>query len=136
VFGDELDFRVPATSDHYAGPGWWAVDEYGLWSHGAEARVIVDVPEQSGDLELEIDARSFDSSPRCVEVRVNERVVARVEVVPGDVAREVRLRVPASVARRFRPMEIAFLAAPNATSRRRVRVGVRLLRVCVRPFAG
>jgi hypothetical protein len=133
VFGQELDFRDSATSDHYAGPGWWTVDELGLRSHGAEARIVLDLAEHHRGVELDLDVRSSGSSERLVEVRVNERAVSRFEVPPVDVEGHVCVRVPASVVQRFQPMEIALLAARRGPRRLRGRVGVCLLRLRVRP---
>lgn len=131
AFGQELHFSAPTTCDHYAGPGWSAVTESGLRSHGREARLVVNLPDSGGDVDLDLTVCSDDGTSRRVELRVNERVVARVEVAPGH--RDVRVRVPATVARRFRPMELALLPAPSAWFHLRGRVGVRLLRMRLRP---
>jgi hypothetical protein len=132
--GADLDFTSATTGDRHAGPGWWKLDELGLWSHGAEGRIVVDLTvDGEDDVELGIVACSYNQQPRPVQVRVNEKVVARVTVGPRDAPTELRVHVPADVAWRFRPMEIGFLAPPSGPRLRRGRVGVRVQRVRITP---
>ncbi|MEY2459105.1 MAG: hypothetical protein QOG30_935, partial [Acidimicrobiaceae bacterium] len=130
----ELDFTSAATVDRHAGPGWWKLDERGLWSHGGEGRIVVDVYDESNDLELSIVVCSSNQQTRVIEVRVNERALANVTVRPA-VSTDLRLRVPAAVARRFQPMEVGFLGPPRGLGTRRGPVGIRLQRVHITPSA-
>ena len=128
--GSTLDFTDSATSDAYGGPGWWRVTSEGLSSHGREARIALDITDGVGDdVELFLSISSDDDEARRIDVRANERVVARLALAPAGAPDDHRIAIPRSVAWRFRPFEVAF-----ALPRRRghgSRARVRLLRVRV-----
>jgi hypothetical protein len=129
----DLDFTSAATVDRHAGPGWWKLDERGLWSHGGEGRIVVAVhDDNSTDLDLSIVACSSNQQTRVIEVRVNERILAKLTIRP-DASTDLRLRLPAAVVRRFQPMEISFLGPSRGMGTRRGPVGVRLQRVQITP---
>jgi hypothetical protein len=111
----ELDLTDPSTCEHVAGPGWPRLDDLGLRTSGAEARIVLQVEQPiTSDLELCVEmtrgAQSEDGivSPT-VAVRVNETTVGRVELPPSQRWQQFCMTVPRDVVTRFRPIEIAFV---------------------------
>jgi len=120
---EAIDFSAPEAGDAHAAFGWDVADD-ALVTRGREARLVFDVPAVNGGaltLHLDVDA---PARHRALEVRVNERVVARLDVAANE--SPVAVEVPAGLAHRFQPMEVALLAARRATSLRRDRVDTRL----------
>lgn len=103
----------PEVLERHGGFGWtWDTDPDGAWTDGPEARLVVALAEipRSG-LRLAVFARPFVAANRVrVDVRINERAVARWRFTPADGAHAWHVvDVAAAVARSVGPLELAFV---------------------------
>lgn len=144
ALGAWIDFTDPATVDRYGGPGWSYSGVDGTWTDGAEARVLLPV-EVSPDADLvatiEVMPYCVAQSPRrAVEVRVDERAVARFEFDGATLApgfQTLTMLLGGAPPRRAASLELSFVVdrpmSPAAlglsSDARRVGLMVRRLRV-------
>jgi Uncharacterised nucleotidyltransferase len=126
--GTVLDFTDPSTADRHAGPGWDWTGVQGAETRGAEARLVLPLAAAAcrRDLVLRLTLQGLPS-PTTLDVFANESRCARVAI--GTEPTTTDVRVPASVAQRFAPLELSLRTAPGGRLRRRGRVRARLLRV-------
>jgi len=113
ALGDPLRPGDKATLDAHGGIGWtWDTDPDGAWTDGPEARVLVPLAEiPASGLRLSLFARPFVAANRIrIDVRVNDRRVARYRFTPADGAHAwYTIELPAAIARSVGPLELAFV---------------------------
>ena len=129
--GDVLDFTCPVVLDERGATGWAATEQDGATTWGTESRLVLPLGDDFAGagvvLTFELASRA---EPRIVEIVANETVVARAAV--DERSAVVHAPVPAEVAHRFSPFEVAVRAArhglrPRGSSRltlRRVELAV------------
>lgn len=113
ALGEPLRPGDKATLDAHGGIGWtWDTDPDGAWTDGPEARVLVPLAEiPASGLRLSLFARPFVAANRIrIDVRVNDRRVARYRFTPADGAHAwYTIELPAAIARSVGPLELAFV---------------------------
>jgi hypothetical protein len=99
---ERIVFSSKGSGRKYAAYGWSVSEEWGMWSDGDAAAIILELPSASQrDLDLLIEGQAFinDKHPlQEIEVAVNGHVLGILKY-DGQSASARKLRIPDSVAR-------------------------------------
>jgi hypothetical protein len=110
--GEELVLSYPPLVDAYCGPGWSHVWQWGVVTHGSEARLVIPLGPTlfDSDIVATLEIRALRGHRR-FDVFVNESRLA--SAAAGPEATRIRVLISAAIAGRSRPLEIA-LRCPTA----------------------
>jgi hypothetical protein len=129
-----LDFTDAHVLDRYGGPGWGRADEHGSSTKGRESRLVLPIHNPGGAAAVLMVEATARAQPADVEIVLNGRRAARLQIDPSTATYHVSIHLPASSDRH--PVELAFRGAGRPFGPRAPRLYISRVELQPAPAGG